>query len=140
MQQFGSPTATLLALCGLSRYDLSQTMCQQALDISQAMDVLINVLEADDHKCKVAALRVLQKMVQIPYFQRLLVVKSGIDTVVHLLSEPEQDVRCLAAVTLANAVNNHRSRLLTRKAGAVPLLVRGQIVCAARSSYEMLFI
>ena len=70
-----------------------------------------------------AALRVLQKMVTMQHFQRLLVMKSGIATVVRLLSEPERDVRCLAALTLANAVNSHRSRMLTRKAGAVPLLV-----------------
>ncbi len=113
----------MLALCGLSRYDLTLPMCQQALENSEAVDVLINVLEADDHKCKVAALRVLQNMVTMQHFQRLLVMKSGIATVVRLLSEPEQDVRCLAAGTLAHAVNNHRSRMLTRKAGAVPLLV-----------------
>ncbi|KAK4019361.1 outer dynein arm-docking complex subunit 2 [Daphnia magna] len=121
--KFGSPTATLLALCGLNRYDLTLPMCQQALENSEAVDVLINVLEADDHKCKVAALRVLQNMVKIQHFQRLLVMKSGIATVVKLLSEAEPDVRCLAAGTLAHAVNNHRSRMLTRKAGAVPLLV-----------------
>jgi len=28
-------------------------MIQQALERSEAIDVLINVLEADDHKCKV---------------------------------------------------------------------------------------
>lgn len=121
--KFGSPTATLLALCGLSRYDLTLPIVQQALENSEAIDVLINVLEAEDHKCKVAALRVLQDLVKIQHFQRLLVMKSGIATVVRLLSEPEQDVRCLAAGTLAHAVNNHRSRMLTRKAGAVPLLV-----------------
>ena len=123
---------------------MSQPMIQQALERSEAIDVLINVLEADDPKCKVfphiarpefrllkcfsplpkvAALRVLQKMVTWQHFQRLLVLKSGIATVVRLLSEPEKDVRCLAAVTLANAVNSHRSRMLTRRAGAVPLLV-----------------
>lgn len=53
IKKFGSPTATLLALCGLSRYDVSQPMIQQALERSEAIDVLINVLEADDHKCKV---------------------------------------------------------------------------------------
>lgn len=98
-------------------------MYQQALENSEAIDILINVLEADDHKCKVAALRLLQNMMTIQHFQRLLVMKSGIATVVKLLSESEQDVRCLAAGTLAHAVNSHRSRMLTRKAGAVPLLV-----------------
>lgn len=98
-------------------------MFQQALENSEAIDVLVNVLEADDQKCKVAALRLLQQLVTVQHFQRLLVLKSGIATIVRLLSEPERDVRCLAAVTLANAVNNHRSRMLTRKAGAVPLLV-----------------
>ena len=98
-------------------------MFQQALENSEAIDVLVNVLEADDHKCKVAALRLLQQLVTVQHFQRLLVLKSGIATIVRLLSESERDVRCLAAITLANAVNNHRSRMLTRKAGAVPLLV-----------------
>ena len=98
-------------------------MCQQALENSDAVSVLINVLEADDYKCKVAALRVLQEMASIQHFQRLLVIKSGLMTVVALLSQPEPGVRCLAAATLAHAVHNHKSRTLTRKAGAVPLLV-----------------
>ena len=51
--QYGSPTATLLALCGLRKFDLSSSMCQQALENSEAVCVLINVLEADDFKCKV---------------------------------------------------------------------------------------
>ena len=72
---------------------------------------------------QVAALRVLQEMASIPHFQRLMVIKSGLPTVVGLLSQPEHSVRCLAAATLARAVQNHRSRLITRKAGAVPLLV-----------------
>lgn len=53
MKQYGSPTATLLALCGLCRYDVTQPIIQQALERSDAIDVLINVLEADDQKCKV---------------------------------------------------------------------------------------
>jgi len=72
---------------------------------------------------QVAALRVLQEMALIQHFQRLLIVNSGLATVVGLLSQPELSVRCLAAATLARAVQNHRSRLITRKAGAVPLLV-----------------
>ena len=64
-----------MALCGLSRYDLTgQPMFQQALENSEAIDVLVNVLEADDHKCKVAALRLLQQLVTVQHFQRLLVV------------------------------------------------------------------
>ena len=71
-----------------------------------------------------AALRVLQEMASIQHFQRLLVVRSGLGTVVSLLSQPEHSVRCLAAATLGRAVQNHRSRVITRKAGAVPLLVK----------------
>ena len=71
-----------------------------------------------------AALRVLHNMASTQYFQRILVIKSGLVTVVRLLSQPESDVRCLAAATLGHAVQNHKSRTLTRRAGAVPLLVR----------------
>ena len=52
--EFGTPTATLLALCGLSQLDFGSNIIQYALESSDAIDVLINVLEADDHKCKVS--------------------------------------------------------------------------------------
>lgn len=71
-----------------------------------------------------ASLRVLQKMTSaLEHFRRAVVQKSGLSTLVRLLSEPNQEVRCLAAGTLAHAVRTRKSRTLTRKAGAVPLLV-----------------
>ena len=71
-----------------------------------------------------ASLRVLQQMTSaLEHFRRAVVQKSGLTTLVRLLSEPNQEVRCLAAGTLAYAVRTHKSRTLTRKAGAVPLLV-----------------
>ena len=53
--KFGSPTATLLALCGLDKQDFTSAATQYALENSDAIDVLINVLEleVDDYRCKV---------------------------------------------------------------------------------------
>lgn len=45
-----------MALCGLTKLDFSSTIIQYALENAEAIDVLINVLEADDYKCKVRPL------------------------------------------------------------------------------------
>ncbi|CAG0883458.1 unnamed protein product [Cyprideis torosa] len=59
----GNQTATVIALCSLLEFDLDKDPCQiQLVKDAGAIEVLLNILETDDFRCKVGALMVLRKM------------------------------------------------------------------------------
>lgn len=51
--QGGNQTATIIALCAMRDLNLSQESCQHAIRDVGGLEVLINLLETDDIKCKV---------------------------------------------------------------------------------------
>ena len=51
--QGGNQTATIIALCSMRDFNLSQETCQLAIRDVGGLDVLINLLETDEIKCKV---------------------------------------------------------------------------------------
>ena len=52
--------ATIIALCNLVDFDLKKDYCQLAIMDSGGLEVLANLLETDDYKCKLGSLRVLR--------------------------------------------------------------------------------
>ncbi len=54
--QGGNQTATIIALCSMRDFNLSQETCQLAIRDVGGLDVLINLLETDEIKCKVETL------------------------------------------------------------------------------------
>jgi hypothetical protein len=51
--QGGNQTATIIALCSLRDYNLSQEASQFAIRDVGGLEVLINLLDTEDSKCKV---------------------------------------------------------------------------------------
>jgi hypothetical protein len=51
--QGGNQTATIIALCSLRDFNLQQEACQMAIRDVGGLDVLINLLDTDEPKCKV---------------------------------------------------------------------------------------
>ena len=62
--QGGNQTATVIALCSVLDFDLSQEACQLAIRDSGGLDLLINLLETSDVKCKLGTLRILREISQ----------------------------------------------------------------------------
>ena len=60
--QGGNQTATVIALCSLLDFDLKEEACQLAIRDSGGLDLLINLLETDDVKCKIGTLRILKEI------------------------------------------------------------------------------
>ena len=52
----GNQTATIIALCSMRDFNLSQEACQFAIRDVGGLEVLINLLDTDDIKCKVILL------------------------------------------------------------------------------------
>ena len=51
--QGGNQTATIIALCAMRDFNLAQETCQLAIRDVGGLEVLINLLETNESKCKV---------------------------------------------------------------------------------------
>lgn len=75
--QGGNQTSTVIALCSILDFDLSQEASQLAIRDSGGMDLLINLLETKDVKCKIGTLRILKKISMNTQARRSLVDLGG---------------------------------------------------------------
>ena len=66
----------MIALCSILDFDLSQEAAQLAIRDSGGMDLLINLLETDDVKCKIGTLRILKK-ISLSTQARMAIVDLG---------------------------------------------------------------
>lgn len=55
--QGGNQTATVIALCSMRDCNLAQEACQLAIRDVGGLEVLINLLDTDELKCKVSSYR-----------------------------------------------------------------------------------
>lgn len=53
--QGGNQTATVLTLCAMTDFNLMQETCQLAIRDVGGLEVLINLLDTDEVKCKVSS-------------------------------------------------------------------------------------
>ncbi len=54
--QGGNQTATIIALCAMRDFNLAQETCQLAIRDVGGLEVLINLLDTEEIKCKVGYL------------------------------------------------------------------------------------
>lgn len=52
----------MIALCALMEFDLKQEACQLAIRDSGGLDLLINLLETDDSRCRIGTLKILREI------------------------------------------------------------------------------
>jgi hypothetical protein len=52
--QGGNQTATVIALCSMRDFNLAQETCQLAIRDVGGLEILINLLDTDEVKCKVS--------------------------------------------------------------------------------------
>ena len=62
--QAGNQTATIVALCSLLDFDLKQDTSQMAIRDVGGMDLLVNLLETNDLKCRIGALKIMTELTQ----------------------------------------------------------------------------
>ena len=60
--KIGNQTATIIALCNLTDFDLQKEAIQVAIMDAGGLEVLTNLLETDDLKCKIGSLKVLAQI------------------------------------------------------------------------------
>lgn len=119
----GNQTATVVALCCLKDHDLTTQINQTAIQEIGGLEVLVNLLESNDLKCRFGALSVLAAISLNLDIRRSIVDLGGIPLLVNILSEPSKDLKILAAETIANVGKVRLARKLIRKFGGIPKVV-----------------
>jgi len=119
----GNQTATLIALCSIRDFNLSQETCQFAIRDIGGLEVLINLLDTDYIKCKIGSLQILKEISKNPFIRRKIVDLGGLQTIVNILNEQDKELRCLAAETIANLAKFKRARKVVRQYDGIKRLV-----------------
>lgn len=119
----GNQTATVTALCCLRDHDLTNHLNQTAITDIGGLEVLINLLETRNLKCKLGALSVLTELSQNLDIRKCIADLGGINLLVKNLSHPARDLQILVAETIYNVAQIRKARKHVRKSNGIPKLV-----------------
>lgn len=119
----GNQTATIIALCAMRDFNLAQETCQLAIRDVGGLEVLINLLDTEEIKCKIGALKILKEISRNTQIRRAIADLGGLQTMVKILREHDKELKCLAAETIANVAKFRRARRTVRQHGGIKKLV-----------------
>ncbi|XP_040611188.1 outer dynein arm-docking complex subunit 2 isoform X2 [Mesocricetus auratus] len=119
----GNQTATVIALCSMKDFNLAQETCQLAIRDVGGLEVLINLLDTDEVKCKIGSLKILKEISHNPQIRRNIVDLGGLPIMVNILDSPHKILKCLAAETIANVAKFKRAQRAVRQHGGITKLV-----------------
>ncbi|XP_028660180.1 outer dynein arm-docking complex subunit 2 [Erpetoichthys calabaricus] len=132
----GNQTATVIALCSMRDFNLAQETCQLAIRDVGGLEVLINLLDTDEIKCKIGSLKILKEISRNSQIRRAIAGFGGLQMMVNILDSPEKKLKCLAAETIANVAKFRRARRTVRKHGGIKRLV-GLLDCVPSDSANL---
>jgi armadillo repeat-containing protein 4 len=72
-------------------------------------------------------LQILKEISKNPYIRRSIADLGGLQTMVRILGEPDKELRCLAAETIANVAKFKRARKVVRQNNGIKRLVKETI-------------
>ncbi|XP_021097709.1 armadillo repeat-containing protein 4 isoform X4 [Heterocephalus glaber] len=134
----GNQTATVIALCSMRDFNLAQETCQLAIRDVGGLEVLINLLDTDEVKCKIGSLKILKEISRNPQIRRNIVDLGSLPIMVNILSSPYKTLKCLAAETIANVAQFKRARRLVRQHGGITRLENYRVAIKAERIIENL--
>ncbi|XP_039292137.1 armadillo repeat-containing protein gudu isoform X2 [Nilaparvata lugens] len=119
----GNQTATVVALACLKDHELSSESIQTAIKEIGGLEVLINLLETNDFKCKMGALSVLSAVSENFEIRRHMTDLGCVPLLVNLLNDPSRALQAVSATTLSNVAKIKKARKIVRKCNGLPQLV-----------------
>ncbi|XP_021242223.1 armadillo repeat-containing protein 4 isoform X2 [Numida meleagris] len=129
----GNQTATVIALCAMRDFNLTQETCQLAIRDIGCLEVLINLLDTEEIKCQIGSLKILKEISQNTLIRHAIADLEGLQIMVKILDSPDTDLKCLAAETIANVARFKRARRTVRHYGGIKKLV-GLLDCMSVKS------
>ncbi|KAJ7378775.1 hypothetical protein OS493_021361 [Desmophyllum pertusum] len=122
--KIGNQVATVITLCGLMDFNLTQEMTQMAIRDVEGLTVLVNILRTDHVNCQIGALKVLQQLTLNSKYNRRAVIKmGGVQILVDLITDGQKEVQSLAAANLANMAKSSLGRNILKRHGGIQKLV-----------------
>ncbi|KAK3083056.1 hypothetical protein FSP39_012730 [Pinctada imbricata] len=131
----GNQTATIIALCSMRDFNLAQETCQLAIRDVGGLEVLINLLDTEEVKCKIGSLKILKEISRNTQIRRAIADLGGLQTMVKILRDADKELKCLAAETIANVAKFRRARRTVRQHGGIKKLV-GLLDCSLTSPVQ----
>ncbi|KAL1006740.1 hypothetical protein UPYG_G00076220 [Umbra pygmaea] len=119
----GDQKATVLNLCLIMDLNLAQETCQLAIRDVGGLEVLINLLDTKEIKCKEGSLKILKEISCNSQLRRTIADLGGLQMMVRILDSPDKNLKCLAAETIANVAKFRRARRTVRQHGGIKRLV-----------------
>ncbi|XP_016151818.1 PREDICTED: armadillo repeat-containing protein 4 isoform X3 [Ficedula albicollis] len=132
----GDPTATVIALCSMRDFNLSQETCQLAIRDTGCLEVLINLLDTEEIKCQAGSLKILKEISQNILIRHAIADLGGLEIMVKILDSVDTNLKCLAAETIANVARFKRARKTVRQHGGIKKLVELLDCISMGSSYQ----
>uniref|UniRef100_A0A8K9UXR2 Outer dynein arm docking complex subunit 2 n=1 Tax=Oncorhynchus mykiss TaxID=8022 RepID=A0A8K9UXR2_ONCMY len=119
--QGGNQTATVIALCSMRDFHLAQQTCQLAIRDVGGLEVLINLLDTEEIKCKVSSLKILKEISRSSQIRRAYA------------DSPDNDLKYLSADAIVNMAKFRRARRTVRQHGGIKRLVSMLLYCVPDS-------
>ncbi|KAF3421074.1 hypothetical protein E2986_04965 [Frieseomelitta varia] len=132
----GNETATMVAVCLLKDYDLTNRIIQKAIREMGGLEILVNLLETKDLKCQSGSLSVLLPIVTSTEMRRYLIDLGIVTPLIEMLKYPARDIqtvkykaknsiytKVLAAETMAVIARIRKARKQIRVRGGIPLIL-----------------
>jgi len=132
----GNQTATIISLCAMRDFNLAQETCQLAIRDVGGLEVLINLLDTEENKCKIGTLMILKEISKNTQIRRAIADLGGLQTMVKILQDPNKELKCLAAETIANVAKFRRARRTVRQHNGIKKLV-GLLDCAPINNAQL---
>ncbi|XP_066521402.1 outer dynein arm-docking complex subunit 2 isoform X2 [Hoplias malabaricus] len=132
----GNQTATVIALCSMRDFNLGQETCQLAIRDVGGLEVLINLLDTDEVKCKIGSLKILKEISRNSQIRRAIADFGGLQTMVAILDSPDKELKCLAAETIANVAKFRRARRTVHQYGGIKRLESYRIAIQTEGMIE----
>lgn len=122
--RIGNQTATVITLCGLTDFNLTQEMTQMAIRNVSGLTVLVNILRTDHVNCQIGALKILQQLtLNSKYNRRTVIKQGGVQILIDLITFATREVQGLAAANLANMAKSSLGRNIMKRYGGIQRLV-----------------
>ncbi|XP_056375360.1 outer dynein arm-docking complex subunit 2 isoform X1 [Hyla sarda] len=132
----GNQTATVIALCSMRDFNLTHETCQLAIRDVGGLEVLINLLDTEEIKCKIGALKILKEISHNSQIRSAIADLGGLQIMVKILDCQDKDLKFLAAETIANVAKFRRARRTVRQHGGIKRLV-GLLDCVPMTATNL---
>ena len=115
----GNTNATVIILCLIADFGLTSDSCLLAFKDSGAMELLVNLLAADDDEIKIGSLRILKEIARRSHTRRVITESRGIGLLANCIPHLSPLIMSMAAGTLARVAASANARRQLRRYGAI---------------------